>query len=74
MREEKPQTPSQLLYSPPAPEALEAFARKVCQRLGTDFTSHEIVTGFSTFIKVVADINVKSRNRNSRRGQVDNGE
>ena len=72
MRDENPQAPPQLLYSPPAPEALEAFARKVCQRLGTGYTSHDFVDGFSTFIKVVADINVKIRNRENQRGRVDN--
>ena len=74
MSDENPQPPLQLLYSPPAPEALEAFARQVCQRLGTEYTAQEIVDGLSTFIKVVADINVKNRNKNSRHGQVDNAE
>jgi hypothetical protein len=70
---EPPNTPH-VLYSPPAPEALEAFARQVCQGLGTEYTTQEIVDGFSTFIKVVTDINVKSRNKNSHHGQVDNAE
>ena len=73
MPDENPQTPPHLLYSPPAPEALEAFARQVCQRLGADFMAQEIVEGFSTFVKVVTNINVKRRNKNYE-GQVDNDE
>ena len=68
----KPQLDTNVLYSPPAPEALEAFARKVCQGLGSSYTSTEIVDGFSTFIKVVADINVKKENKENQRGRVDN--
>jgi hypothetical protein len=74
MSDDNPQVPPQLLYSPPAPEAVEAFARQVCQRLGTEYTTPEVVAGFSTFIKVVTDINVKNRNKISRHGQVDNAE
>ena len=74
MRDENPKPSPSLLYSPPAPEALEAFARKVCQELGTDYTTRDVVDGFSTFLKVVADINVKYRNRSHSAGVVDNGD
>ena len=61
------------LYSPPAPEALEAFARQVCHRLGTDHSSSEVVEGFSAFIKVAADIQTKHLNKQILR-RVDNEE
>lgn len=65
MDDTKPQASSEVLYSPPAPEAVDAFARQVCQRLGADFTEREVVEGFSAFIKVVADIQVKHLNKKS---------
>ena len=68
----KPQSDSQVVYSPPSSGALEAFARKVCQRLGTGYTSREVVDGFSTFIKVVADIQAKYVNKQNQ-DRVDNG-
>ena len=66
MSDDKPQSPPHLLYSPPAPEALEAFARQVCQRLGTEFTAPDVVAGFSAFIKVAAAIQVKHLNKKSK--------
>ena len=65
MSDDNPQVPPQLLYSPPAPEALEAFARQVCQGLGTEFTTPDVVAGFSAFIKMAADIQVKHLNKKS---------
>lgn len=59
MREENPTVPPKLLYSPPAPDALEAFARQVCQGLGTDFTTPEIVEGFSAYLQVAAEITAR---------------
>lgn len=59
MSGETPTVPKKLLYSPPAPEALEAFARQVCQGLGTDFTSPEIVAGFSAYLQVAAEIKAR---------------
>ena len=63
MCDENPPPARPLLYSPPAPEAVDAFARQVCQRLGTDYMEREIVDGFSAFIKVVAEIQVKHLNK-----------
>jgi hypothetical protein len=65
MSDDNPQVPPQLLYSPPAPEALEAFARQVCQGLGTEFTTPDVVAGFSAFMKVAVDIQVKHINKKS---------
>lgn len=48
-----------MVYSPPAPEAIETFARQVCRQLGTDYMDREIVEGFSAFLKVVAVIQAK---------------
>ncbi|KAB2902710.1 MAG: hypothetical protein F9K27_15875 [Anaerolineae bacterium] len=66
MRDENPPDPPPVLYSPPAPEAVDAFARQVCQRLGTDYMEHEIVDGFSAFIKVVANIQTKHLNKQGK--------
>lgn len=65
MPEEKPQDPPQLVYSPPAPEALEAFARQVCQGLGADFSSPEIVAGFSAYLQVAVEIKARQLSENS---------
>lgn len=66
MRDENPTDPPPVLYSPPAPEAVDAFARQVCQRLGTDYMEREIVDGFSAFIKVVANIQTKHLNKQGK--------
>lgn len=66
MSDENPNDPPPVLYSPPAPEAVDAFARQVCQRLGTDYMEREIVEGFSAFIKVVANIQTKHLNKQGK--------
>ncbi|GIK64335.1 MAG: hypothetical protein BroJett018_21290 [Chloroflexota bacterium] len=63
MCDENPPPPRSVLYSPPAPEAVDAFARQVCQRLGADYTDKAVVEGFSAFIKIVADIQAKHLNK-----------
>ncbi len=65
MCDENPPPARPVLYSPPAPEALDAFARQVCQRLGTEYMEYEIVEGFSAFIKVVAEIQAKHLSKQS---------
>jgi hypothetical protein len=70
MRDENSPTPPPVLYSPPAPEAVDAFARQVCQRLGTEYMEREIVEGFSAFIKVLADIQAKHMNRQNQKAKV----
>jgi hypothetical protein len=54
-------------YIPPASEAIEAIGKTVCQQL--DVKEHEVVTGLTQFIKVVAEIKTRHLNRE---GQVDN--
>jgi hypothetical protein len=63
MTQQKKQNRSQVVYSPPAPEAVDAFARQVCQRLGTEFTAPEVVDGFSAFLRVVTTIQAKHLNK-----------
>jgi hypothetical protein len=71
MRDENPTPPPKVLYSPPKAEALEAFARRVCRQLGTEYTTPDVVDGFSAFVKVAADIQAKYLTRNQG-GHVDN--
>jgi len=69
-----PPTPKRV-YSPPQAKTLEAFARNVCRSLGTDYTTPDVVNGFSAFIKVVADIQATYHTRqNNTAGLVDNDE
>ncbi|MBZ0306432.1 MAG: hypothetical protein K8I82_10225 [Anaerolineae bacterium] len=63
MSDEKQAATPPTIYSAPAPEAFDAFARKVCQKLGDEYTTPDVVNGFSAFIKVVAEIQVKHLNR-----------
>ena len=67
----KPQPDTNVLYSPPAPEELEAFAHQACQHLGSEYGKDEVVQGFTAFVKVVATINVRYRNFQSG-GLLDN--
>jgi len=71
MSDEKPTDPPKVLYSPPAPEALDAYARQVCHKLGVDYSETHVVEGFSAFLKVVTDILTKHLNKLNA-GQVDN--
>lgn len=50
---------NQVVYSAPAPEVIETFARQVCRELGTEYMDLEIVEGFSAFLKVLAVIQAK---------------
>ena len=59
----KPKLDSDMIYSAPAPKAVDAFARRVCQRLGADYTKREVVEGFAAFIKVATQIQVKHLNK-----------
>jgi hypothetical protein len=70
MQHKKSSPGVQVLYSPPAPEAVDAFARQVCQRLGTEYMEREIVEGFSAFIKVLAAIQAKHMNRQNQKAKV----
>jgi len=54
-----------VLYSPPTPEVLDAFARQVCQSLGTDYTTPDVVDGFCSFIRVAIAIQAKHLNQDS---------
>lgn len=54
-----------MLYSPPTPEVLDAFARQVCQSLGTDYTTPDVVDGFCSFIRVAIAIQAKHLNQDS---------
>ena len=56
-----------VVYSPPAAEALDAFARQVCHGLGAGYTSTEVVDGFSAYIRVAADIQARHLNKHSNR-------
>ena len=62
---------SNVIYTPPPPEELNAFARRVCRELGEEYTTQEVMEGFSTFIRVAASIQAKHLNRNNL-NQVDN--
>ena len=60
-----------VIYTPPPDDVLDAFARRVCRELGEDYTTHEVMEGFSTFIRVAANIQAKYLNRNNL-DQLDN--
>jgi hypothetical protein len=73
----QPKTAPRVVYSPPPTQQLEAFAREVCRDLGDEFFQREVVDGFSTFIKVMADVKAKHLNgyvSAEFRGEVDNAE
>ena len=59
----KPQSDSQVVYSPPTAEAVDAFARQVCQRLGQEYKPREVIRGLAAFVQIVADITVQDLNR-----------
>lgn len=65
--------PANVIYSPPAPKVLKAFAREVCQQMGSDYTEKEVLEGFSEFIKVAAQIQTKYLNKQNH-ARVDNAE
>ena len=71
--DEKPTPKPTVLYSPPKVEVVEAFARRVCHQLGADYMTPDVVEGFSSFVKVVGEIQAKYLNRQEA-GRVDNAE
>ena len=58
---------NQVLYFAPKPEAIEKYARFVCnalaERHGEEYRKTEIVNGFTNFVKVVVRIHAKHLNR-----------
>lgn len=65
LSDDAPPLPVRVVYSPPSPEVIEAFARQVCQHLGGECLDHEIVNGLATFIKIVGAIQANHLNRQS---------
>lgn len=62
----------EVLYSPPAPETLDAFAWQVCRQLGESYAEPEVVRGLAAFIQVAAQIQAKQLNKVRR--AVDNAD
>ena len=67
----KPNDETPVVYSPPAPEALDVFARRVCRALGAAFDTPDVVRGFSAFVQLAAEIQAKHLTRKSE-AKVDN--
>ncbi len=59
-----------IVYYPPSRQAVQEFARKVCERLGerdASFLAPEVVSGLAKFIELAAKITAKHLNEESER-------
>ena len=63
MNSEEQRNP-RVIYTPPAPDMVEAYARMVCEGLGDDFSSdHAFMQGFSRFMQLVVKAKAKHLNK-----------
>ena len=60
-----PEEHPEVVYSAPTTEMVMIFARQVCRAMGEDYATPDTVNGLSSFIQVVADINVHQLNQSS---------
>lgn len=58
------ETPShkKVVYTPPASEQIEAYSRQVCQALGDEFSTPEVIQGFTHFMQVTVKIMLRHLN------------
>jgi len=54
-----------IIWVPPDDEVIRKFANDVCERLGPDYNTFEIKSGFADFLRVVCRIKVKQLNKES---------
>ncbi len=61
-------------YFPPPDKSVDAFARDSCQvlseHLDGDFSKHEVVRGWASYIKVLADLLAKKLNQQQSEAEV----
>ena len=57
--------PQAVYYDPLSPDSIEGYAHEVCHHMGDAYSDHETVRGFSTFVKIIADVQVSRVNRDT---------